>query len=60
VKFRDVSRKGLLSDWCKSGSIGGAHGRQMNEFYLVTVLIALLLTAVVVALMNMSGDGLQR
>jgi hypothetical protein len=32
----------------------------MNEFYLVTVLIALLLTAVVVALMNMSGDGLQR
>ena len=32
----------------------------MSEFYLLTVLIALLLTAVVVALMHMSGDGLQR
>lgn len=31
----------------------------MSEFYLLAI-IALLLTAVVVALMNLSGDGLQR
>ncbi len=58
--FSDVPRKELLSELVQIWlALAGPRVREMSEFYLLA-LIALLLSAVVVALMNLGSDGLQR
>ena len=58
--FRDVLRKELLSEFVPSSlDLAGPRFKQMAEFYLPAVLVALLLTAVVVALMHLGSDGLR-